>query len=76
MLRKYAFYETAYNFLMPVFRGKIGLFEQASMSQAVLSHMLANQDRYGVALLQPTRVTIEPYAFIKQAISFAQMISA
>jgi flavin-dependent dehydrogenase len=76
VLRKYAFYETAYNFLMPVFRGKIGLFEQASMSQAVLSHMLANQDRYGVALLQPTRVTIEPYAFIKQAISFAQMISA
>jgi len=74
VLRKFAFYETAYNFLMPVFRGKVGLLEQASMSQAVLMHMMANQDRYGVALLQPTRVTIEPIAFIRQAISFAQMI--
>ena len=55
VLKKYAFYETAYNFLMPVFRGEIGLLDQANMSQAVFLHMLANQDRYGVALLQPTR---------------------
>ena len=73
VLKKFAFFETAYNFLLPVFKGKIGLFEQASLSQAVLSHVWANQARYGVEL-QPTRLTIEPYAFIRQAMSIAQMI--
>jgi flavin-dependent dehydrogenase len=73
VLKKFAFYETAYSFLVPVFMGQIELLEQANLSQAVLSHMLANQARYGIEM-QPTRLTIEPYAFIKQAMSFAQMI--
>ena len=74
VLRKYSFYETAYDFLMPVFRRRMGLLEQAGLSQAVLSHMMENQARYGVEL-QPTSVTIEPNAFLQQAISFAQMIT-
>jgi flavin-dependent dehydrogenase len=73
VLKKFAFYETAYNFLLPVFRGEIGIIEQATLSQAVLSHMWENQARYGVEL-QPTRLTIEPQAFIQQALSFARMI--
>lgn len=73
VIRKFAFYETAYNFLMPVFRKQIGIFEQAGLTQAVTAHMLENQARYGIDM-QPTRLAIEPNAFIRQALSFAQMI--
>jgi flavin-dependent dehydrogenase len=73
VIRKFAFYETAYNFLMPVFRKRIGIFEQAGLTQAVTAHMLENQARYGIDM-QPTRLAIEPNAFIRQALSFAQMI--
>jgi len=73
VLKKFAFYETAYDFFLPVFQGRIGLVEQASLSQSILSHVLADQSRYGVEL-QPTRMTIEPFELIKQALSFAKML--
>ena len=73
VLRKFAFYETAYKFLLPVFRGQIGLLEQATLSQAVFSHLLASKSRYGIELL-PTSLVIEPYGFMMQAVAFAQMI--
>ena len=73
VLRKYAFYETAYNFLTPIFRGEISLLEQATLSQAVMAHMMENQARYGVEL-QPLSLTIEPQSFIQHAIALAGMI--
>ena len=73
MLRKYSFFETAYNFLTPVFRKEVGIIEQTRLTQLVMQHMWENQARYGVDL-QPTRIAIEPNAFIQQAIAFAQMI--
>jgi len=73
VLRKYAFYDTAYKFLLPLFRRKIGLLEQVNLTQAVMTHMWENQARYGVNL-QPTRIAVDPSAFIEQALSLAQMI--
>jgi len=73
VLKKYAFYETAYNFLTPIFRGEISLLEQASISQAVFSHMMDNQERYGVSL-QPQSLSVDPAALIQNAIRLAQMI--
>ena len=73
VLRKYSFFETAYNFLTPVFRKEVGIVEQTRLTQLVMQHMWENQARYGVDL-QPTRIAIEPNAFIQQAIAFAQMI--
>lgn len=74
VLKKYAFFETAYRFLLPVFQKRIGLLEQANLSQMVFMHMLENQDRYGVDL-QPTSLKIEPFAFLQQALSLANMIT-
>jgi flavin-dependent dehydrogenase len=73
VLKRFAFYETAYNFLTPIFRGEISLLEQASISQSVLSHMIDNQERYGVSL-QPLGLSVDPAAFIQNAIRLAQMI--
>jgi flavin-dependent dehydrogenase len=75
VLRKFAFFETAYDFLSPIFRGEIGLFEQAGLLQSMLSYLQENQARYGIEL-QPQRVTIDPYAFIQQAIALASMTRA
>jgi flavin-dependent dehydrogenase len=73
VLRKYAFYETAYNFLKPIFDGEISPLEQTSRLQAVYSHMIDNQERYGVEL-QPLSLTIDPAKFIQNVMWFAQMI--
>lgn len=74
VLRKFEFFETAYKFLIPVFQKRIGIVEQANLSQAVFMHMLQNQERYGVDL-QPTSLTIEPAAFIQQMLAFANMLT-
>ena len=50
VLKKFAFYETCYDFLMPVFRGEMSMSEQASLSAAVFSHMWENQARHGVGI--------------------------
>jgi flavin-dependent dehydrogenase len=73
VLRKFSFYETAYNFLMPIFRREIGILEQATLTQVVMTHMLENQARYGIDM-QPVRLAIEPNAFIRQALTIAGMI--
>jgi flavin-dependent dehydrogenase len=73
VIKKFAFYETAYNFLLPVFQKQIGILQQAGLTQAVMAHMLENQARYGIDM-QPTRLEIEPNAFIRQALSLAGMI--
>ena len=73
MLKKFAFYETAYDFLMPVFRGEMSMSEQASLSAAVLAHMWENQARHGVGMT-PTSMSIDPKALFQQAMSIAQTI--
>ena len=73
VLKRFAYYDTVYDFLLPIFKGEINLFEQASLAQAVFSYMWANQARYGVDL-QPTRLQIQPEAFIRYVLSLAGMI--
>lgn len=75
VLKQFEFFETAYDFLGPIFRGEISIRTQARLLQPVLSYLRENQDRYGIDF-QPRHVTIEPYEFIQQAIAFASMISA
>ena len=73
VLKKFAFYETCYNFLMPVFRGEMSMAEQANLSMAVFSHMMENQARHGVGMT-PTSISIDPQAFFQQALSIARTI--
>jgi len=73
VLKKFAFYETAYNFLMPVFRGEMSMVEQANLSSAVFSHMWENQARHGVGMT-PSSISIDPKAFFQQAMSVAKTI--
>ena len=51
----------------------MSISQQAGLMQAMMSHMWANQARYGIEL-RPTRISIEPFAFVQQALAFARMI--
>jgi flavin-dependent dehydrogenase len=73
VLKQFAFFETSYNFLKPIFEGRMSLSQEAGLLQSMLSHLVANQARYGIEL-RPTRISIEPFAFFQQAMSFASMI--
>jgi hypothetical protein len=73
VLAQFTFFETCYNFLKPLFDGEMSISQQAGLMQAMMSHMWANQARYGIEL-RPTRISIEPFAFVQQAMAFAGMI--
>ncbi len=73
VLRHFAFFETAYHFLDPFFRGEVELVNQARLSLEVLTHMWENQFRYGFKL-QISDIRVEPLALLQQAISLASMV--
>ena len=75
VLKRFAFFETVYEFLNPLFHGEVNVLEQARLLQPVMAYLRANQARYGIDL-QPSKLTIEPYDFLQQAISFMSMITA
>ncbi len=74
VLDHFAFYETAYNFLAPLLRGEVSLFEQAGLSLAVLLHMWANESRYGIKL-QLSGMKVEPFSLMQQVMTIARMIT-